>query len=139
MYDIASVTVPAHRDGEFDDKPPYFRKAMEEHPDFGKFHEEDGNAIPGAGSHLRSDEDKARNITAMYGMVTMLDNYIGKILEKLDELDLAKSTLVCFTSDHGDFRGQHGLVAKAIHHYEDLIRVPLGCATTGQRAGRSCE
>ena len=125
MYDPAKVTVPQHRPGEFDDKPPYFKKALEEDPDFSAFAEEGGNAIHGAGSHLRSDEVKAKNIATMYGMMTMLDDYIGKILDRVDELGIAEETLVCFTTDHGDFWGQHGLVAKAIHHYEDLIRVPL--------------
>ena len=125
MYDPAEVSVPEHVDGEFDDKPPYFRKALESLPDFSEFREEGGNTIHGAGSHLRSRDDKARNIAMMYGMMTMLDDAIGRILDKLDELGIADDTLVCFTSDHGDFWGQHGLVAKAIHHYEDLIRVPL--------------
>jgi uncharacterized sulfatase len=125
MYDPAKVTVPEHQEGEFDDKPPYFKRAMEEHPDFSDFVEPDGNAIHGAGSHLRSREVKAKNIAMMYGMMTMLDDYIGKILAQVDKLGIAEETLVCFTTDHGDFWGQHGLVAKAIHHYEDLIRVPL--------------
>ena len=125
MYDPAKVTVPEHIQGEFDDKPPYFRKALEEHPDFSDLSEPGGNAVHGAGSHLRSREEKAQNIATMYGMMTMLDTYIGKILDHLDELRLSEETVVCFTTDHGDFLGQHGLVKKAIHHYEDLIRVPL--------------
>ena len=125
MYDPDEVTVPEHRDGEFDDKPPYFRKALEEHPDFSEFLEEEGNAIHGAGSHRRSRQARAKNIATMYGMMTMLDEAIGSILAKVDELGLAPQTLVCFTTDHGDFLGQHGLTKKAIHHYEDLIRVPL--------------
>jgi arylsulfatase A-like enzyme len=131
MYDPNSVTVPRHRQGEFADKPPYFKLSQQEDPDFMPFQEPGGNAIHGAGSHLRSRDVKARNIAAMYGMVTMLDAYIGKILERLDELGLAEKTLVCFTSDHGDLWGQHGLVAKAIHHYEDLLRVPLVISMPG--------
>ncbi len=125
MYDPLQVTVPGHREGEFDDKPPYFKLSQQRSPDFGAFREPDGNGIHGSGSHLRSREDKAANIATMYGMMTMLDAYVGRILDKLDDLGLTESTLVCFTSDHGDFLGQHGLVAKAIHHYEDLLRVPL--------------
>ena len=125
MYDPAFVTVPEHIPGEFDDKPPYFKLSQERNPDFSAFQEPEGNAIHGAGSHLRDHEVKARNIATMYGMVTMLDTYIGLILDKLEALGLADNTLVCFTSDHGDFWGQHGLVAKAIHHYEDLLRIPL--------------
>jgi len=131
MYDPKKVTVPDHRDGEFDDKPPYFKLSQLQNPDFSSFREPDGNGIHGSGSHLRSMEDKAKNIAAMYGMMTMLDAYIGKILDKLDELGLTESTLVCFTTDHGDFWGQHGLTAKAIHHYEDLLRVPLVVSMPG--------
>jgi arylsulfatase A-like enzyme len=131
MYDPQAVTVPEHREGEFDDKPPYFKLSQQEDPDFSAFQEKDGNTIHGAGSHLRSREDKAKNIATMYGMMTMLDEYIGRILDKLDELGLAESTLVCFTSDHGDFWGQHGLTAKAIHHYEDLLRIPLVVSMPG--------
>ncbi len=132
MYDPETVSVPEHRPGEFDDKPPYFKLSQEENPDFSSFEEADGHAIHGAGSHLRSRRDKARNIAAMYGMMTMLDKYIGKILDHLDRLGLAETALVCFTSDHGDFFGQHGLTQKAIHHYEDLLRVPLVARLPGQ-------
>jgi arylsulfatase A-like enzyme len=137
MYDPKHVSVPEHRAGEFDDKPPYFRLSQDKNPDFGAFREPGGNGIHGAGSHLRSRETKAKDIAVMYGMMTMLDKYIGKILDTLDELGLAESTLVCFTSDHGDFWGQHGLVAKAIHHYEDLLRVPLVVSMPGQIPGGS--
>jgi uncharacterized sulfatase len=131
MYNPATVTVPEHRPGEFDDKPPYFRKALEQHPDFSEFQEPDGNYIHGAGSHLSSREDRARNVATMYGMMTMLDTYIGRILDHLDRLGLTDDTLICFTSDHGDFFGQHGLTMKAIHHYEDLLKVPLVLSCPG--------
>ena len=131
MYDPNKVTVPEHREGEFDDKPPYFKLSQEENPDFSGFQEPDGNAIHGAGSHLSSREVKARNIATMYGMVTMLDKYIGKIIDKLEDLGLAENTLVCFTTDHGDLWGQHGLTRKTIHHYEDLLRVPLVVSMPG--------
>lgn len=131
MYDWREVTVPEHLEGEFEDKPPYFKLAREVSPDYGDFREEDGSGIHGACSHLRPHETRAKNIAIMYGMMTMLDKYIGKILDKLEELGLADETLVCFTSDHGDFLGQHGLVEKAIHHYEDLLRVPMMVSLPG--------
>ena len=37
-----------------------------------------------------------------------------------------------FTSDHGHFLGQHGLIAKGAFHYEDLLRVPLLARYPGQ-------
>jgi len=131
MYDPAKVTVPKFKDGEFDDKPPHFKLVREKNPDFSAYEEPDGNIIHGARSQLVSREDQAKKIATMYGMMTMLDNAIGKILNQLDALGLTDSTLVCFTSDHGDFLGQHGLTAKALHHYEDLLRVPLVASMPG--------
>lgn len=133
MYDPAKVTVPPEpAPGEFDDKPPYFQRARQPGSDFADFAEPGGNWIHGAGCQMKSREEKARNIATMYGMMTMLDAYIGKILDKLDELGLTQDTLVCFTTDHGDFLGQHGLTAKAIHHYEDLLKVPLVVSQPGR-------
>jgi arylsulfatase A-like enzyme len=131
LYDPDQVTVPEHRPGEFDDKPPYFKQSQAEKPDFNAFVEPEGAGIHGAGSHVKPRKVRAQNIATMYGMMTMLDHYIGKILDKLDALGLTENTLVCFTTDHGDFLGQHGLTAKAIHHYEDLVRVPLVVSLPG--------
>lgn len=59
-----------------------------------------------------------------YGMVTEIDDKIGKILDKLDELGLAENTLVIFTSDHGEMLGDHGMHSKSIF-YEGGVHVPL--------------
>lgn len=131
MYDPDKVTVPEYRDGEFEDKPPYFKLSRQQSPDFSAFKEDGGHGIHGARSHLRPRQDMAKHIATMYGMMTMLDEHVGKILDHLDHLGLAENTLVCFTTDHGDYWGQHGLVAKAIHHYEDLLRVPLVVSMPG--------
>ncbi len=46
-------------------------------------------------------------------------------MDALARLGIAENTLVIFTTDHGHFLGQHGLVAKGAFHYEDLIRIPM--------------
>jgi arylsulfatase A-like enzyme len=125
MYDPAKVTVPEHTPGEFDDKPFYFQYSQEKGADYSFCKAPGEMGVHGAGYHVRSHEVKAKNIAMMYGMVTMMDKYIGVILDKLEELNLVDDTLVCFTTDHGDFWGQHGLTQKAIHHYEDLLKVPM--------------
>jgi len=60
-----------------------------------------------------------------YGMISFMDAGIGRILAALDRLGVADHTLVVFTTDHGHFLGQHGLVAKGAFHYEDMIRLPM--------------
>jgi len=59
-----------------------------------------------------------------YGMVTEVDDWVGKILKRLAELGLADNTLVIFTSDHGEMLGDHGMHSKNIF-YEGSVHVPL--------------
>ncbi len=126
IYDPAALTVPGLAPGEHERNPPHFRKSQESRPDFSAWRADpDGNAIHGCHSHLRSREDNARDTAIYYGMMTLLDRQVGRILAKLDELGLADDTLVVFTSDHGHFHGQHGLIAKGPFHYEDVVRVPF--------------
>jgi arylsulfatase A-like enzyme len=61
-----------------------------------------------------------------------MDEHIGRILAELDRSGQAENTIVIFTTDHGHFLGQHGLTAKAIHMYEDLIRIPFLARWPGQ-------
>jgi arylsulfatase A-like enzyme len=49
-----------------------------------------------------------REMADYYAMVTALDDYMGRILDALDEWGLAENTIVCFSSDHGDHLGAHG-------------------------------
>lgn len=122
MYKPEDMDVPEFTPGEFDDKPIHFKLTQVVEPDF-SYLKEDGEERPhwvhGAHSHLSSRDTKAKNMAIYYGMVSMMGHYIGKILDKLEELDLLKNTAVIFTTDHGHFGGEHGLIAKAIHHYEE--------------------
>jgi arylsulfatase A-like enzyme len=79
--------------------------------------------------------DELSHIRAMYaGEATLVDKWIGFLLEKVDELGLLENTTIMFTSDHGFYLGEHGLVGKSIimgeHHglaalYEEVAHIPL--------------
>jgi uncharacterized sulfatase len=125
LYDPAAVTVPRLTPGEHDRNPPHFRMTQEAAPDFSAWREADGSGLHGFHSHRQDRADLAKDIAVYYGMISLMDKYIGAILDKLDELGLAENTVVVFTSDHGHFFGQHGLIAKGAFHYEDMIRVPM--------------
>lgn len=124
LYDPQEVTVPQLVEGEHAANPPHFRLTQEEDPDFSAWRES-GKGMHGMTSHRHRREEMAKNIAIYYAMVSLMDKYIGQIVDKLDDLGLAQNTLVVFTSDHGHFFGQHGLTAKGPFHYEDLIRVPF--------------
>ena len=71
------------------------------------------------------DAANIRQMTSIYyGMVSEVDDWIGKILKRLDELHLSESTLVVFTSDHGELLGDHGMHGKFVF-YEGSVHVPL--------------
>ncbi|MFM8556399.1 MAG: sulfatase [Betaproteobacteria bacterium] len=69
---------------------------------------------------------ETREIIALtYGMITMIDDAVGRILAALHESGLADNTVIVFTSDHGDFMGDHGLMLKGPIHYQGLVRIPF--------------
>ncbi len=125
MYDSNKLTVPQITPGEHEKNPPHFAMTQEESPDFSGYMES-GFAIHGYHSHLVFTEEEHRKaIASYYGMISFMDQQIGRILDQLDESGLAEDTLIVFTTDHGHFFGQHGLQFKGGFHYEDLIKVPF--------------
>jgi len=63
-------------------------------------------------------------ISNYYGLVKEIDDWVGKILDKVDELGLADNTMVIFTSDHGEMLGAHGMREKNVF-YEESSHIPL--------------
>lgn len=59
-----------------------------------------------------------------YGMVESLDVEFKRIMDTLDRAGVAKDTIVCYSSDHGDMIGCHGYKAKRWPH-EESARVPF--------------
>jgi arylsulfatase A-like enzyme len=72
------------------------------------------------------DEETAKTFTALtYGSITMIDYSIGRILKSLENTGLSENTMVIFTSDHGDYCGDHGLILKGPAHFRSVINMPL--------------
>ncbi len=139
MYDAREVTVPSVTPGEHDDSPPHLQMTQQPDPDFTAWQEPNGAGCHGFHSHLHDRDELAKDIACYYGMVSCMDKYIGAIIDHLDSLGLAENTLVVFTSDHGHYFGQHGLIAKGAFHYDDGVRVPMiarlpGRVAAGQRS-----
>ena len=125
MYDPADMEVGRFVDGEFDDMPPPHRLTREAENRFGEFNV-DGHGNHGYHPHIGVNEDQLKAAQAIYyGMISFMDHWIGRTLDKLEELGILDDTLIVFTTDHGHFLGEHGLVAKGPFHYEDVIRVPM--------------
>jgi arylsulfatase A-like enzyme len=124
MYDPRDMDPGTLTPGELDLMPEMHRLTQLERPDYSPW-QESGFGNHGYRSHLVDQDQLRRDIAIYYGMISFMDAQIGRILDRLDTLGTADSTLVVFTTDHGHFIGQHGLIAKGPFHYEDLIRIPF--------------
>jgi choline-sulfatase len=84
---------------------------------------------------FESERDVQRALAGYFGLVSFLDENIGKVLAALRESGLAENTRVLYTSDHGDNLGARGLWGKCTL-YEETAAVPMILAGPGVPAGR---
>lgn len=117
MYDPDSIEVPdtARGDG-----------SSQRHVEWLLQERAEGRARLETPRMFAAHEREIQEIIALtYGMITNIDDRIGMIMTRVRELGLDRDTIVIFTSDHGDFMGDHGLMLKGPLHYQGLVRVPL--------------
>ena len=82
------------------------------------------------------DEVRERVIPTYMGLIKQVDDHLGRILDKLKSMDLLDSTLIIFTSDHGDYLGDHWLGEKDLFH-EPSVRIPMIVYDPDTRANNS--
>lgn len=93
--------------------------------------EGDTDDIPAPAAHvhkrdtIHTELQHRQAIAAYHAMVTMTDSYVGELMRGLEELDLAQSTIVVFTSDHGFQLNEHGGMWRKSNQFDESIRVPL--------------
>lgn len=123
MYDPEKIKLPETIKDDHKNNPPHFKMTQEINPDYSEYMES-GHGLHGFKSHLFDEKCMKKQTAVYYGMISLMDKYIGKILDKLDELGITDNTVVVFSTDHGDFFGHHGLAHKGAFHYEDMIKIP---------------
>ena len=141
MYDPEDMEPGRLCPGKHDRNPEMFRRAAEEDSEsyWANVTEGQGGIHGGEFQGGYPEEALRKDMACYYGMVSFMDQQIGRILDALDARGLTENTIVVFTTDHGHFLGQHGLRLKAIHHYEDLLKLPFIVRHPGSvPAGRVC-
>lgn len=113
-----SVTLPASFEDDMSDKPGLYRRVRQV---FGKL----------------TPREHAEAIRHYWAYCLYVDDLFGSLLKILDESGQAENTLVLFTSDHGDYAGEHGLWCKGLpcfhgaYHIPAVVRYPAGGAVGG--------
>ena len=108
MYGPDDV-IPAQRSQAERDDP---------HPVFGAFQQHL------VGRTFARDGVRETVIPTYMGLITQIDDEIGTLLDWLEESGRDRDTVIVFTSDHGDYLGDHWLGEKELFH-DTSVRVPL--------------
>ncbi len=117
----------------YDNRPPLPDNFMPRHP-FNNGHmtgrDESLAAWPRTENVIRDQ------LAEYYGLITHLDEHIGRVLDALDESGQARNTIVIYAADHGLAVGSHGLLGKQ-NLYEHSMGCPLIFAGPGIPKGGS--
>lgn len=103
------------------DVPPANRSETEKidpHPVLGAFHQHRVCQVysrPGVRETV---------VPAYMGLISQIDDEIGALMAWLEDTGRADDTMIVFTSDHGDYLGDHWLGEKELFH-EPSVRIPL--------------
>jgi len=92
--------------------------------------------------------DELEHCRALYAAeVTLVDRWVGRLFEKIEDLGLLDDTMVLFTTDHGFLHGEHGIMGKALINekeglryvplYEEINHIPFMVHVPGNTAGRT--
>ncbi|MCK0150131.1 sulfatase-like hydrolase/transferase [Marivita sp. S6314] len=132
MYDPAQIPLPesfAYKTGDRNDLPAHLKRVYQF-----------GDEKPDAYWPFHAEADTIRRMIALnYGAITMVDDWVGRILQVLERTGLSENTHVIFMSDHGDYMGDHGTTLKHGVHSHGLIRVPMIWADPTRKTGVSSE
>lgn len=118
MYDPADMPVPEAFTRN-DWAPPPHVKGVLKAREAGRANLRGMNAV---GCTAREAQE-AQALTC--GMISMIDDAIGRVKDALDRSGHAAKTVEVFTTDHGDHLGDHRLLFKGAEQYEQITRVPF--------------
>ncbi|MEQ8763911.1 MAG: sulfatase [Planctomycetota bacterium] len=88
------------------------------------------------GEDAVSDET-LEQMTRLYDAgIAYTDDWVGRLIARLDELGLDDNTILIVTSDHGEELGEHGGLFHGRTLYQDQLHVPLIISVPDQERGR---
>lgn len=134
MYNSESMPSPIRRDTPHDEasQHPWLEYYLSNQRGSSYTHDADSR------HNLEISDKDLRQIKATYyGMITEVDMQIGRLLDHLRKLDCYEDTLIIFTSDHGEYLGDHWMLGKSGYfdqpfHVPLIIRAPISRANSAR-------
>ncbi|MEZ5658271.1 MAG: alkaline phosphatase family protein [Burkholderiaceae bacterium] len=117
MYDVADM-LPVIRDE---------RERQDPHPVYGAMMNHRVSRT------FARDEVREAVVPAYMGLVKQIDDSMGELFDYLESSGRMQDTMIVFTSDHGDYLGDHWMGEKDLFH-EPVIRLPLIIYDPDERA-----
>ena len=82
------------------------------------------------------DQELREAMALTAGMITMVDDEVGRLIEVLKHTDQFENTVICFNSDHGDYLGDFSLLLKGALPFRSVTDVPMIWSDPLSRKGR---
>jgi len=120
LYADANVQVPASWQDDLSGKPPYLRSSRSRQQALKYGYDSEAAVL--------------RHVRRYYAAITEVDASIGRVLDRLKQLDLEDNTWIIFMGDNGWLLGEHQFTSKVLA-YEESIRVPMIIAGQNARTG----
>lgn len=128
MYNPADMPLPKFSESEPEKWPTKYLKKY--------------NATSGSheaiGMNTLSNEEWQKIIAYYYGMISCIDDAIGRMLDIIDQELGLENTIILLTSDHGEMLGDHHLLFKGTM-FDEVTRVPLIVSGPNIKPRQTCD
>ena len=107
MYKAEDVSIEPLYENELNNKPTAFIRWVEQNRKY------------------TNESELHVYMAHIYGLITLLDDQVGRIVKALKKAGVYDNTMIIFTSDHGDFSSAYGIIGKSWCMDDRIMRVPL--------------
>ena len=107
-YQLEDMKLPESEEGDLEQKPPHYKKLN-----------------PAAYIGRYPEEVFRKTKRSYYANMSLIDDQVGQAIQLLRQEGLYDQTMIIYSTDHGDFMGDFGMVSKAQYLSEGLMHIPL--------------
>jgi len=128
MYDPDDFELPVRFEDHRNPPPPLL--------DARATFEASGKQLTLQTAFMTSDRQVREAMALTAGMITMIDDAVGEVIQTLKDTGQYENTVIVFNSDHGDYLGDFNMLLKGAWALRSINRVPMIWSDPSSRTGR---